>query len=124
MSFTTESLIPRSPAIPPAPPPSPVQKSQPLPNTTMQLTYLKEFEGEPDRTLQGPTFIMQFSRAMDELQITMDCEHIRRIGNYLSPDSPAEEWYTSASSTNTSWKGEENIGRVAEGNARTRVESG
>jgi hypothetical protein len=69
----------------------------------MQLTYLEEFEGEPDRTLQGPTFIMRFSRAMDELQITTDRERIWRIGNYFSPDSPAEEWYDSAGSTNTLW---------------------
>jgi hypothetical protein len=69
----------------------------------MQLTYLEEFDGEPDGALQGPTFIMRFSRAMDELQITEDRERIRRIGNYLSPDSPAEEWYASTGGVSASW---------------------
>ena len=40
---------------------------------------------------------------MDELQITEDRERIRRIGNYLSPDSPAEEWYASTGRVSVSW---------------------
>lgn len=56
-------------------------------------TNLEEFDAEPDGNLQGLVFIQWFVRAMDEVQILTDKECIRRFGNYLVPDSPAEEWY-------------------------------
>ena len=69
----------------------------------MQLTHVEEFDGKPDGKQQGPVFFQQFSRAMDELQVTSECDRIRRIGTYFVPDSPAEEWYTSEGRVQTQW---------------------
>lgn len=69
----------------------------------MQLTNLEEFDGKLDGKLQGPMFILQFSRAMDELQVTAEHDHIQWFGTYLLPDSPVEEWYTSMGGSITLW---------------------
>jgi hypothetical protein len=69
----------------------------------MQLTHVEEFDGEPDGKQQGPVFVQQFSRAMDKLQVTSEWDHIQRIGTYLVPDSPAEEWYISEGSAQMPW---------------------
>jgi hypothetical protein len=69
----------------------------------MQLMHLEEFDSEPDGKQQGPVFFQRFSRVMDKLQVTSESDHIRRIGTYFIPDSPAEEWYTSKGSVQTQW---------------------
>src|ERR1700733_9285366 len=102
---TAYSISPNySPGFPPAPPPSPIQKPQPLdsPNT-MQLTNLDEFDGEPDGKIQGPTFLLRFLRVMHETQVTTDGDKIQRFGLYLTPDSPAEEWYVDTGSLIKIW---------------------
>jgi len=68
----------------------------------MQLTNLEEFDGEPDGKLQGPTSYYGH-RVMEELKITADRDLISRIGKYLTPDSPAEEWYASTGNMINSW---------------------
>jgi hypothetical protein len=69
----------------------------------MQLTNLDEFDGEPDGKIQGPTFILRFLRLMYETQVTEDYDKVQRLGLYLTPDSPAEEWYIDTGSQITAW---------------------
>jgi len=90
------------PATPPAPPPTPTQKLHPI-ALTMPITNLDEFTGEPDGNVQGPTFLVQFLRVIDKLQVKGDSEMIWRIGRYLTPDSEAKEWYAEMGSMITSW---------------------
>lgn len=69
----------------------------------MQLTNLDEFDGEPDGKIQGPVFLLRFLRVMHEAKITDDHEKVTRFGLYLTPDSPAEEWYVDAGSLHRVW---------------------
>jgi hypothetical protein len=69
----------------------------------MQLTNLEEFDGEPDGKIQGPTFILRFLRILHVAQVTVDYDKIQRFRLYLTPDSPAKEWYIDMGSQNTAW---------------------
>ena len=69
----------------------------------MPLTTLEEFDGEPDGKIQGPTFIMRFLRIMHETQVTADRDKIERFGLYITPDSPAEDWYANTGSIIKTW---------------------
>jgi hypothetical protein len=69
----------------------------------MQLTNLEEFDGEPDGKIQGPIFLQRFLRVMHETQTMTNEDKVQQFGLYLTPDSPAEEWYTDTGNQITLW---------------------
>ena len=46
---------------------------------------------------------LQFLRIMHETQVTADCDKIEQFRLYITPDSPAEEWYANMGSIIKAW---------------------
>ena len=108
-----QNITLQSPVFPPAPPPTRVATPQPVSATPVpkkapnmaNVMNIKPFGGGLNGNVQPKDFLKTFRRTMQNLSITSDKDQIECFTDYLTLNSPAEEWYTDEGLNETSWQG-------------------
>ena len=84
-------------------PPSPKDRSLPLPHRAMQLENIPEFSGTQDDKIQPSDFLKMVKRAFLVNGTTTDDQKIGLFELYLKSDSAAEEWYNEVKTPKKTW---------------------